>query len=203
MKQKFSIWLFVAAVVIIPIGVFAVVRWLETAYQPLPVLGPENHTVSSFEFTSQYGKPVSSATWDDHIVVANLFFTHCPVVCPKLMFQLKRVQAYGDQDILINSITVDPERDDVARLKSYAGKFDIRNNWLLLTGGKIDIYRFARKELLIVATDGDGGPEDFIHSDNLVLIDRQGRIRGFYKGTDEQEVNKLVHDIKKLKRERK
>ena len=114
------------------------------------------------------------------------------------MYQLKRVQAYGDKNLVINSFSVDPERDSTGQLKIYSARLGAGNNWSLLTGDKKELYRFARKELLISATDGDGGPDDFIHSDNLVLIDKQKRIRGFYRGTDKDDVDRLIQDIKKL-----
>jgi protein SCO1/2 len=101
--------------------------------------------------------------------------------------------------VLISSLTVDPDRDSVGRLRTYAEHTGIKTNWLLLTGEKISLYKFARKDLMIVATDGDGGPADFIHSEDLVLVDPLERIRGYYKGTDETEVNRLIHDIDKLK----
>lgn len=201
MKQKVTIWLFVAVVVLLPIAVFAVVKWYENHFSPLPVLGPENHRVSNFLFEDQKGKTVSLTDWENKIVVANVFFTHCPSICPKMTYQLKRVQAYADKDILISSFSVDPGRDSIAKLRTYAEQFGIKDRWHLLTGEKIALYRFVRKDLMIVATDGDGGPNDFIHSDNLVLIDPLKRIRGFYKGTDEKEVNRLIKDIKKLKAE--
>lgn len=201
MKQIQTMWLFVAAVVLVPVTVFGVVTWYENHYQKLPILGPEMHTVSDFHFKNQSGKTVTLNDWKNKIVVANFFFSHCSSVCPKMIYQLKRVQAYGDKNILINSFSVDPERDSVGRLKRYAEQFSIHNNWLLLTGDKIALYRFARKDLMIVAADGDGGPDDFIHSENLVLIDPHKRLRGFYKGTDENEVNRLIHDIEKLKAE--
>lgn len=203
MNQRLFIWLFVAAIVAAPVLLFGIVKWHEKEYQQLPILGPEGHTIQNFRFSDQQGNAVTGENWDNRIVVAHLFFTRCPVACPKLIYQVKRVQAYGDKDILICSFSVDPQRDDVAALNAYSRKFDIRHNWSLLTGDKIDIYRFARKNLFIVATDGDGGPEDFIHSERLVLIDAEKRIRGYYKGTDEIEVNRLIHDIKKLKKERK
>jgi protein SCO1/2 len=94
---------------------------------------------------------------------------------------------------------VDPERDNPGVLKNYAQRMKIETgNWDLLTGTKKDIYRMARNSFLAVATDGDGGPEDFIHSEKLVLIDKQKRIRGFYTGTSDQEVKQLIIDIKKL-----
>ncbi len=114
---------------------------------------------------------------------------------------LKRVQQVyaNDPQLLINSFSVDPERDTVAQLARYASMVDIRNNWQLITGNKKDIYKLARKSFLIVATDGDGGPDDFIHSELVVLIDKEKHIRGFYNGTDEGEVTNLLRDIKRLK----
>ena len=201
MKQKITIWLFVAAVVIIPISVFAIVKWYEGHFEALPVLGTDHHLVGDFQFKDQHGYIISGETWKNKIVVANFFFTHCLSVCPKMMKQLKRVQAYGNKNILINSFSVDPERDSVEKLKIYATKLETGENWYLLTGDKKELYRFARKDLMIAATDGDGGPDDFIHSENLVLIDLQKRIRGYYKGTDADEVTRLIKDIQKLSNE--
>ena len=201
MKSRFASWFFVIVVVIVPITVFGVVKWLESQYQQLPVLGPEGHRVSVPSFQAHSGKNDDSNTINDRIVVANFFFTHCPVVCPKMTKQLKRVQAASGNKLLIQSFSVDPERDSVAQLRIYAHRFGITGNWNLYTGEKTDLYRFARKDLLLVATDGDGGPDDFIHSENLVLIDPERRVRGYYRGTDETEAERLIQDIKKLKKE--
>ena len=70
--------------------------------------------------------------------------------------------------------------------------------WLLLTGNKADLYNLARTGFLITATVGDGGPNDFIHSEKLVLVDKEGRLRGFYDGTSDEEIEQLKEDIKKL-----
>ena len=96
------------------------------------------------------------------------------------------------------SFTVDPERDSAGQLKIYFKRLGGGKNWSLLTGNKKELYRFARKDLLLSATDGDGGPEDFIHSDNLILIDREKQIRGFYKGTDKEDMDRLIQDIGKI-----
>ena len=115
---------------------------------------------------------------------------------------LKKVQQLyaGDEELMINSFTVDPERDSVGQLLEYATRMDIQKNWQLITGSKKDIYKLARKSFLVVATDGDGGPDDFIHSELLILIDKQKRIRGFYNGTVSGEVDDLLRDINRLKR---
>jgi protein SCO1/2 len=87
-------------------------------------------------------------------------------------------------------------------LQKYAQRFSINTRqWQLLTGSKQAIYKLARNSFEIVATDGDGGPDDFIHSEKLVLVDRQRRIRGYYDGTDDTAIKNLIRDIKKLQHE--
>jgi protein SCO1/2 len=203
MGKKNFIWLFVAAIVLVPVTVFGIVKWYEREFTSLPVLGPKGHKISEFVLSDQSGHIISAEEWNNKIVVVNLFFTHCPSVCPKMIRNLKKVQQRfaGDRDLRLASFTVDPDRDSVRQLNRYASELDIRGNWQLLTGSKKEIYRLARKSFLIVATDGDGGKDDFIHSEQFVLIDGKKRVRGFYKGTSETEVNTLLRDIVRLKRE--
>lgn len=196
-----QIWLFVAVVVVLPVGLFGVVKWYQQRFETLPLLGPEDHVVGSYSFTDHHGTMVRTGEWRDGIVVAGYFFTHCPVVCPRIVAQLKRVQRASGKDVSLYLFSVDPGRDSVAALQRYARRHGIEDNWSLVTGDKKELYRFARKELFVVATDGDGGEEDFIHSENLMLIDPLGRIRGYYKGTDEGEADRLIKDIKKLEKE--
>lgn len=202
MLKKYTILSFLLIVLVLPFSVFGVVTWYENRFQKWPVyeyIGP----TLNFNLQNQYGKNIDPTQWEDKIIIADFFFTHCPVICPKMKKNLLRVEAAfkSDADIEINSFSVDPERDSVEQLKKFASKFGINGNWNLLTGDKIDIYRLARNSFRIVATDGDGGESDFIHSEKFVLLDKQKRIRGYYTGTDEEEVNKLIKDIKKLKHE--
>ena len=203
MWKTFNIWVFLLAIVILPISVFAVVNWYELTVQALPVLIDKNHKIEDYKLTNHHGKEVSTKEWNNKIVVANFFFTHCPSICPKMIKNLNNVQQSNAQNnLLIVSFSVDPERDSVEVLKNYATRFHINEaNWNLITGSKIEIYRLARKSFQVTATDGDGGPEDFIHSDKLILVDRKKQIRGYYKGTDEKEVVQLIKDIKKLENE--
>lgn len=202
MTQKNYLWVFMAVVLLAPFGVYGVINLYQGHFQQLPVLGPKDHVIADFAFQNQAGNTISLQDWNGKIVVANYFFTHCPSICPKMIYQLKRVQAYTDIDNLeLASFSVDPERDSVKRLREYAIKHGVLKNWNLLTGNKKSLYRLARNSFLITATDGDGGPDDFIHSDNLVLLDPDKRIRGFYNGTEETEVNRLIKDIKKLAKE--
>ena len=201
MKSARIIYLFVAGVIIIPFTVFGITSWFGSRFHPLPVLGPEKHIVGDFSFKNQLNEDISQKNWASKIVVANYFFTSCPAVCPKLMNALQKVQDRRSKYVLINSFTVDPARDSVGKLKSYADKHGITDGWSLLTGDKISLYKFARTDLLIDATDGDGGPADFIHSDRLVLVDPLRQIRGYYNGTDTDDVERLISDIEKLKKE--
>ena len=204
MGRKFNIWLFVAVVVVLPLSVYAVVNWYERSVQALPVLISKTHTIADYRLVNQLGKESSIKNWEGKIVVANFFFTHCPYVCPKMTNNLKKVQKanVGDKNLLFVSFSVDPERDSSEQLQKFARRFNIdEGNWQLLTGSKKEIYRLARKSFQVIATDGDGGENDFIHSDQLVLIDAQKRIRGYYEGTEEKETDQLIKDIKKLENE--
>ena len=199
MKSSRIIYFFVIAVIIIPFTVFGITRWVESHYKRLPVLGPQNHLVGEFSFRDQRDEEVSQKNWSGKIIVANYFFTSCPSICPRLMSELQKLQSRKLENVLISSFTVDPQRDSVGKLKNYADKHGIQEGWLLLTGDKVSLYKFARTDLLIDATDGDGGPTDFIHSDKLVLIDPLKQIRGYYTGTDEADLDRLAGDIEKLK----
>ena len=197
MKSKTAIWLFVILVFALPARAWLGMDWYENRVQALPVLG----SVTDFKLINQEGDSVSTMTWKDRVVIVDFFFTHCPAICPKLTTSLKKVQEQykSDRQLWFNSITVDPERDSAAVLKQYTARFGLdTSNWQLLTGRKKDIYKLARNSFMVVATDGDGGPTDFIHSEKLVLIDQQKRIRGYYTGTDDAEVQQLIRDVKKL-----
>lgn len=206
MKIKSSITLFAVIVFIIPVSAWAIVNWYEKKARSLPVMGKtEEHRIGDFKLINQDGQLKTTADWNDKIVVADFFFSHCPTICLKMTKSMKRVQEKykGEDEIVFNSFTVDPERDSSAQLKNYVNQFNIAiHNWNLLTGDKKEIYKLARNSFMLVATDGDGGPDDFIHSENLVLIDKQKRIRGYYAGTSEKEVNQLIRDIKKLQHEK-
>ena len=106
----------------------------------------------------------------------------------------------NDGQVRMVSLTVDPWHDTPAKLKRYAENKNMNlNQWQFGTGQKADLYRFARNGLFITADDGDGGTNDFIHSDKIVLLDRENHILGYYDGTDNDEITKLIKDISRLK----
>jgi len=202
-----------AAFIIIPVLAFAVVKLLQSRFEKLPVYDSSlntnkedktKHVIQPFSFINQDGKNFSDKNIHNKIYVADFFFTSCTSVCPKMTNNLKLVQdAFkNDKQVSIVSFTVDPGTDTAQKLKRYANLFKIdTDQWNLLTGSKQDIYRLARESFYVTASDGDGGPDDFIHSDKLVLVDQQQQIRGYYTGTDKNAVEQLIHDIKKLENE--
>lgn len=159
------------------------------------------HTVSPFSFVSHLGDTVTLAKMKGKVTVVDFFFSTCPSICIDMAKNKQIIQDHflNDSDVLILSHTVDPETDSVAQLYSYAQENYVNSKvWLLLTGDKTKLYEQARKSYLITATEGDGGPEDFIHSEKFVLIDKEGRIRGFYDGTSEEDVQQLISDTERL-----
>ncbi|MGE0568713.1 MAG: SCO family protein, partial [Bacteroidia bacterium] len=95
--------------------------------------------------------------------------------------------------------TVDPETDTIVQLKLHADKYGVSGKtWYFLTGDKKALYQIAREGYLLDASEGDGGEEDFIHTQNFALLDKDSRIRGFYDGTDAVDVDRMITDIKVL-----
>lgn len=191
--------------------------------KPLPVINPIDvndslvekdllrkgygHRIADFAFLNQDSVVVNSKQFDGKIWVAEYFFTTCGSICPQMNQQMKRVQnAFrGDNSVVILSFTVNPEVDTVAQMKKHATYLGAElPMWQLLTGKKEDLYRLARRSFFLLkpaeaANLGDAG-NDFIHTNNFVLIDRKRRIRGYYDGTNAKEVNQMMNDIERLKK---
>lgn len=163
------------------------------------------HTISAFKFTNQEGKEVSNKTYEGKIYVADFFFTSCPGICPRLAKNMGKLQEVfkNDKEVLLLSHSVTPVKDSVSVLKEYAteNKVDSKK-WNLVTGDKKAIYDIARKsyfadEDFVKTQDEDA----FIHTENFVLIDGKGRIRGVYNGTLAIETERILRHIKLLKKE--
>ncbi len=160
------------------------------------------HKVPPFEFVAHTKDTVTHRDFRGHITVANFFFISCPTICPEMMDNLQTVQnAFYDDDVVkIISHTVDPEHDTVQALREYAIKHDAKpGKWYLVTGNRDSIYHMARWGYFVTAEQGSGPPTGFVHSPNLVLVDKKGRLRGYYDGTEKKEVKQLVRDIGYLK----
>ena len=160
------------------------------------------HTISDFNLINQNGDVITQAFYDDKIYVADFFFTTCQSICPVMTKNMKKVQdkLINDKEILLLSHSVTPEIDSVEQLKRYAISHQINDDkWNLVTGDKKQIYNLARKSYLAVE-DNPIGEYDMIHTENFILIDKKNQIRGFYDGTLELEIARLLDDIEILKK---
>ncbi|TND09555.1 MAG: electron transport protein SCO1/SenC [Bacteroidetes bacterium] len=163
----------------------------DSVYLVIPPHKLITHTGDSFAIDQVKGK----------VVVADFFFSRCKNICPMMSSQLSRVQRYflDNNEVRIISYSIDPENDSVPVLATYAQQYGTdKNRWLLLTGGKKTIYDVARTGYRLAVAPGDGGPGDFIHSEQLVLLDPKMRIRGYYDGTDSVSVDLMIGDMNLL-----
>jgi protein SCO1/2 len=162
------------------------------------------HRTLDFALTDQLGRPFTQDSVRGRIVVTDFFFTTCATICPKMTDQMKRVQdAFRNEPrLLLLSHTVTPEIDSVSVLARYADEQGADPaRWRFLTGSRAQIYALARRSYFACTDEGDGDLQDFVHTENFVLVDPQRRLRGFYDGTSPQDVDRLIGDIRKLLKE--
>ncbi len=156
------------------------------------------HKIKSFEFLNQNGKIVSEKDYEGFIYVADFFFTTCPSICPIMTDNMLKIQNYvkDKRKVKLLSFSVTPEIDSVPVLKDYSIEKGVDDKyWNLLTGDKSKIYSLARKSFLVVKENVENNSHDMIHTENFVLVDREKRIRGFYDGTDDKDIQILKKDI--------
>ena len=162
------------------------------------------HSIADFKLVNQNGKTITQNDYRDKIYVADFFFTTCQTICPIMTDHMAQVQKeiIYDNDIMLLSHSVTPKIDSVEQLKRYAIKKGVDDSkWNLVTGDKKQIYELARKSYLAVKTSGNGDEYDMIHTENFMLIDKKRQIRGFYDGTKQDDIKRLLDDIKVLKKE--
>jgi protein SCO1/2 len=178
----------------------------------LPILGVRTfdgkdtvyHAIAPFQFVDQDSTIITNADFGGKIYVADFFFTSCRTICPIMKTQMLRVyDATKDMpEVLLLSHSIDPEWDTVALLHDFAARLGVQSNrWHFVTGIKDSIYKIAQTSYYATAMEDRTEPDGFIHSGAFLLVDRKGRIRGKYDGTREDDVNRLIGDIKKLRRE--
>ncbi|MDG1881545.1 MAG: SCO family protein [Schleiferiaceae bacterium] len=203
------------------LGIFLSIR-IQTPDFTLPILNPNDlnpglvdeslqskgidHTVAPFSLISQNGMEITQDDVENHIRIVNYFFTTCPGICLDMAKSLRKVQSkYIDNDaIKIMSHSAMPEYDTPKVLKNYAEVNDVdTNRWILLTGEPDLINNLARTSYFTVLKEGEGWDEhSFIHTENLVLVDHKGRLRGYYDGTSEDDTDLLIDHIAVLLAER-
>ena len=158
------------------------------------------HRISDFSLLNQNGNNVTQEDYKNKIYVADFFFTTCPDICPIMTGNMLYLQEnLKDTNVMLASFSVTPKIDTVEVLKKYStlkGVDDSR--WNLMTGDKKQIYDLARKSYLVAKAIPDGKNHGMIHTENFVLVDRDKRIRGYYDGTNIEDMNKLLDDIQIL-----
>ena len=162
------------------------------------------HTVSDFSLTDQRRRTISQKNFEGKIYVADFFFTRCGTICPKMTEQLARVHKYyeDEEDLMLLSHSVTPDYDTAEVLYAYAEKYEANHDqWLFVYGPSDDIFRLARKSYFAVMEGSTAQETDFVHTENLILIDQKKRIRGYYNGIDPLDVDRLILDIEILLQE--
>lgn len=164
-----------------------------------------HHTIADFAFVNQNGDTITQDDYKGKIYVADFFFTTCPTICPIMTKNMVWLQnkIKDNPKVMLLSHSVTPDIDSVPVLKAYAEKKGvIDSKWNLVTGDKKDIYYIARKSYLAVKTSTSDELYDMVHTENFILVDSEGRIRGFYDGTnldkeveDEKNMQQLLEDI--------
>ncbi len=178
----------------------------------LPIFGERSvegsdtiyHTIPAFHFVDQDSNVVTNATFNNKIYVADFFFTSCRTICPIMKTQMLRVydSIQHEPDVLLLSHTIDPKYDTVALLHDFADRLGVKSSkWHFVTGDRDSIYRVAQTGYFATAMEDKSEPDGFIHSGAFLLIDKEKRIRGKYDGTKDEDVNRLLHDIRRLKKE--
>ncbi len=205
---------------ILSIVILAIIYNVLDTYKPLPIYQPamvneemvdstiqhqqKYHKIADFSLTNQNGETITQEDYKDKIYIADFFFTTCQTICPIMTDHMVQIQdeIMDDDDVLLLSHSVTPQIDSVAQLKRYALKKGVNDKkWNMVTGDKKHIYELARKSYLAVKTQGNGDAYDMIHTENFMLIDKKRQIRGFYDGTNPEDIERLLKDLKTLKEE--
>ena len=163
----------------------------DTVYDPIPL----------FAFTNQDGKIITNDFMSGKIAVVDFFFSNCTSICPMLSSQMARLQHLVkseniDGQVVFLSHTVDPKHDTPEVLKAYADRMGADySNWNFVTGNEEDIYWQAKEGYKLTAFPSDTAQGGFFHTDQIALIDQEGKIRGYYDGTSTKAVDQLFQDL--------
>ncbi len=225
-RKKLYFYLIFFAV-LLAVFYFFIMKDYDFDASPLSVINP---AVPAFSFIDQNGKAITQKETDDKVYVAAYFFTTCKGICPKMNANMRRVyDAYKERtDFMILSHTCQPEVDSIPLLKVYEqkmingklikgddGSYSISNlpitnnepnkNWSFVTGNKDSLYKMARLGYIIDNQKPDSTQNianQFIHTQFFALVDRYRRVRGIYDGLKEDEIQKLIGDIKSVLKEK-
>ena len=202
--------IFLVAILLLPGSVYLLLWTGEHKFSKLPYIGPKEavqnaegsydtlyHKIPHFELTNQDGETITNDDLKGSVYVADFFFVTCPTICPKMTTNMKYIQDnFSDRkDLRFVSITVNPEHDTVEVLREYADMVHANTeSWDFLTGSKEDIYDVALNGFFVSAQKDEVAPGGFLHSQYLILIDKEGHIRGLFDGTVHKTVKEELGD---------
>jgi protein SCO1 len=159
-------------------------------------------TIPAFQYLNQDSVMIKSSEMKGKVWIANFFFSHCPSICPPMTSQMKRLNILTsdiNQHLQYMSFSIDPSRDNPTRLRAYIRENGIKaTNWQFFTGDEAETHRLGVDHFLVHAASDAVAPGGFAHSDGLVLVDKEGYVRGIYHGTVTEEVDQLNKDVRKL-----
>lgn len=167
---------------------------VDTVYQKIP----------AFSFLDQDSTVIDNQTMGSKVYVADFFFTSCPSICPVMKKQMLRIYETfkNEPQLAFLSHTIDPKHDTIPVLKKFQEKLGVDGNkWHFLYGDRETVYDLAKTGYMNIAEEDEKAPGGIMHSGYFILVDKSGHIRGAYNGTDEQEVNNLMDDIRTLLKE--
>lgn len=208
-----------AMLLLSPVCVFLFFNFFSRNYYNLPIYYPIDSVqvdgrwkvnyekIKDFALTNQLNRPFGLKDLQGKIFVADFVFTRCgnPTFCPLMSAEMQRVQEKfkDDKSIKIVSFSIDPEYDTPAILKKYAEKYQANpEQWVFLTGSKSEIYKLAKESFKVTALDDkEAVTPEFSHTNIFTLVDKEGRIRGYYHGNDREQVDKLILEMQILQYE--
>lgn len=170
---------------------------------PIPSILPRHWQVPDFSLVQSDGSTLTTADLRGKVWVADFFYTSCPGPCPMLSSRLQEVhvKTRGWNDVMLVSISTDPAKDTPEVLQQYAKRFGADQRWRFVTGGKQQIFDLANKGFKLSVTEDGSATEPITHSTKLVLVDKNGTIRGFYDGLEDSDSGRLIRDIDRLRKE--
>lgn len=203
MKSRKTL-IYVVFFTLLVIGFFVVLSALIPGFTRVSI--PPIGQVTSFQFTNQDGQPVTEKDIKGKVVAVEYFFTTCKGICPKLNKNMRTVyEAFkGEKDFLILSHTCDPDNDSVSRLKRYSDSMGVNTKqWVFLTGRKDSLYNMARYSYKIddPANNLSSIADDFMHTQFIALVDRQGNVVKIYDGLKPSEMKEMTREINKRLKE--
>ena len=155
-------------------------------------------TIPAFRFLNQDSLPVTEKDFNGKIYVADFFFTPCPTICPTMHRNLLKVYSkyLNNPEVKFASHTIDMKYDTPSRMKAYATKLGIKGTqWEFLWGTRDAVYAIAERNYLVSVGEDGKAAGGFVHQGYLVLVDKDKRIRGAYDGTEDEQVQQLMHDM--------